>query len=94
MKEASKGGSPLHDKTLLKPLCSYCPPVWKYFQPRLWRIPATSQTARAPRSRPHCSGNGPADQHPTRVQTTPAWPRNQLEMNMFIERYEATTAHC
>jgi hypothetical protein len=73
VKEASKGGSPLHDKTLLKPLCSYCPPVWKYFQPRLWRIPATSQTARVRPRRGHtAAGMAPPDQHPTRVQTMPA----------------------
>jgi hypothetical protein len=37
--------------------------------------------AGAPTSRPHRSGDGPADKHPTRVQTMPAWPRISWEMN-------------
>ena len=70
----SKGGSPLHDKPLLKTIVLLRPPGLEVLSAAPGANPSDlADCAGAPKSRPHCSGDGPADQHPTRLQTMPAW---------------------
>ena len=73
MNEASNGGSPLHDKPLLKTIVLLLSPGLEVLSAAPVANPSDlADCAGAPTSRPHRSGDGPADQHPTRVQTMPA----------------------
>jgi len=61
VKEASKGGSPLHDKTLLKTIVLLLSPGLEVLSAAPVANPSDlADCAGAPTSRPHRSGDGPA----------------------------------